>query len=113
MHELSVTEELLTVTLEHAEKANAGRVVRINLVIGDLTGLAGESILFYFTILAEGTMAEKSLLDITRVPARVRCEKCSFDFTPNADNWRCPLCNGYRGEIVCGREFYVDSIEIE
>lgn len=113
MHEFAVTEELLTVTLEHAKKANAGKVLQINLVIGDLTGLAGESIRFYFNILAEGTIAEESLINISRVPARVRCERCTQDFAPKADNWRCPVCDGYRGNIICGREFYVDSIEID
>lgn len=113
MHELSVTEELLALTLQHAKKANAGKIVKINLVIGSLTGLAEESIRFYFNILSEGTVAEESLINISRIPLRVRCQKCTLDFTPQADNWRCPACNGYRGDIICGRECYVDSIEIE
>ena len=113
MHELSVTGQLLDITLKHAELAVASRVVKINLVIGDLTGIMEESIRFYFDILSEGTKAHKALLTICRVPVRARCGQCRTDFTPDKVNWRCPLCQGALKEIVGGREFYVESIEVE
>ncbi len=48
MHELSVTEQLLGIVLDHARKAEAKRVLKVNLVIGELTGFVrGEhSVLF-------------------------------------------------------------------
>jgi len=61
MHELSVTEEILKITLEHARRAKADRVLKVHLVVGDLTGFAGESIQFYFDLLSEGTEAERPL----------------------------------------------------
>ena len=113
MHELSVTGHLLDVTLEHAEKAMASRVLRIDLVIGDLTGFMEESIRFYFDILSEGTKAQNALLKIARVPVRARCGECRTEFTPKEGGWRCPLCQGPLKEIISGREFYVESIEVE
>jgi hydrogenase nickel incorporation protein HypA/HybF len=113
MHELSVTGNLLDITLEHAEKAMASKVVCINLVIGDLTGLMDESIRFYFDILSEGTKAQGARLAISRIPVRAVCGLCRAQFNPGEGNWRCPLCEGSLNEIVGGREFYVESIEVE
>ena len=113
MHELAVTEQVLNITLEQAHRAKAARVLRINLKIGDLTNFVGESIQFYFDIMAKGTMAEKASLSITRVPARARCRQCQGEFTPAGMDWICPRCGGFIEEIVSGREFYVESIEVE
>ena len=113
MHELSVTESLLDITLEHARKAKAQRVLTVNLVIGDLSSFVGESIQFYFNILSKGTEAEKADLRISRIPARVRCKPCQHEFTPEGMNWLCPRCGGLIEEVISGREFYVESIEVE
>ncbi len=113
MHELSVTNQLLDVTLEHAERAMASKVLKINLVIGDLTGFIEESIRFYFDILSEGTKAHNARLSVVHVPVRARCGQCRTEFTPGKGNWRCPLCHSVLEEITGGREFYVESIEVE
>jgi hydrogenase nickel incorporation protein HypA/HybF len=113
MHELSVTEEILKITLEHARRAKADRVLKVHLVVGDLTGFAGESIQFYFDLLSEGTEAEKAALLITRISIRARCQACREEFSPDGMAWACPQCGGSVEEIVSGREFYVESIEVE
>jgi hydrogenase nickel incorporation protein HypA/HybF len=113
MHELSVTEQLLDITLEHARKANAERVLKINLVIGDLSSFVGESIQFYFDILSEGTKAEKASLSISRIPARASCKQCQNEFTPGGMDWLCPRCGGFIEDMISGREFHVESIEVE
>ena len=113
MHELSVTEQLLNITLEHADRANAQKVLKVNLVIGDLSGFEGESIQFYFDLLSRGTKAEKASLSISRVPARVRCRQCRNEFAPEAMDWLCPRCGGLIEDVISGREFYVESIEVE
>ena len=113
MHELSVTEQLLNITLEHAEKANAKRVLNINLVIGDLSSFVADSIQFYFDLLSEGTKAEKASLSISRIPARARCRQCQNQFAPENLDWLCPRCGGLIEDVISGREFYVESIEVE
>jgi hydrogenase nickel incorporation protein HypA/HybF len=113
MHELSVTEQILNITLDHARQAKAERVLKVNLVIGDLTGFAGESIQFYFDILSKDTEAEKACLSITHLPARARCKQCQNEFTPEVMNWACPRCGGFIENVISGREFYVESIEVD
>lgn len=113
MHELYVTEQLLNITLAEAEKANAGRVMKVNLVIGELTSFMEDSIRFYFDILSEGTIADKAFLSISAVPAKARCGQCHVEFMPRETDWLCPRCGGFMEDLISGREFYVESIEIE
>ncbi len=113
MHELPVTEQILKVVLDHARKAEAHRVVHVNLVIGDLTTFVDESIQFYFDFLSRGTEAEGATLHIRRIPARVRCHACGGEFAPDGVDWRCPHCGGLGGEVLAGRESYIESIEVE
>ena len=113
MHELPVTEQIMEIVLGHARKAKAQRVLKINLVIGELSSFAGESIQFYFDLFSKGTEAENASLSISRVPARARCQACKQEFNPGGMNWFCPSCGGAIEEILGGREFYIESIEVE
>jgi hydrogenase nickel incorporation protein HypA/HybF len=113
MHELSVTEQLLEIVLDHARKAEAKRVLKVNLVIGELTGFVGESIQFCFDMLSKETEAESASLSISRIPAKATCKQCKMEFHPEGMEWFCPACGGPAEEVMGGREFYVESIEIE
>ena len=113
MHELPVTEQILQVTLDHARKAGARRVAHVNLVVGDLTSFVDESIQFYFDFLSRDTEAEGAVLHVRRVPARVRCHACQQEFAPDGIDWRCPHCGGLGGEVLAGRESFIESIEVE
>jgi hydrogenase nickel incorporation protein HypA/HybF len=113
MHELAVTEQVLDVVLRHAEQAKASRVNRIELVIGDMTSFVDDSIQFFFDSLSEGTIAQGAQLVFRRVPVRIRCRQCGTEFEPGSVDWRCPSCAAFAGEVLAGREFYVDSIEID
>ncbi len=105
MHELSVTEDILRIVTAHAQKAGAVHVTRINLVIGDLTSFIDDSIQFYFALLSPGTPAEGAEL-------RFRCRKCAQAFEPEDRDWTCPACGALGGDIIAGKEFYVESIEV-
>ena len=113
MHELPVTEQILKIVLDRARDGKASRVIRINLVIGELTSFAAESIQFYFDMLSKGTEAQDASLSISRIPAKARCHTCKGEFNPGGMNWFCPACGGPVEEILAGREFYVESIEVE
>jgi hydrogenase nickel incorporation protein HypA/HybF len=119
MHELAITQSMLEVALRHAQQAGAQRIVRINLVVGDLSGIVGESVQFYFDIISRGTLAEGAELVFRRVPAGFRCRACGAEYEPHAPGaapdmtWACPACGQLQPEVVGGREFLVESIEVE
>lgn len=113
MHELSVTQSLLDLALRHAEKAQAQRIVRLNLVIGELSGIVGESLQFYWDFVSRGTIAEGAELCFERVPATLRCLGCGHVFSLNGVSYACPRCG--MAEVVPngGDDFRLESIEVE
>ena len=112
MHELSITQNILSIVTEHAKRAGAQKITAINLVVGELTGFVDDSIQFYFDMLSPDTIAAGATLAIRRIPAEVRCRACGEVFALQGYNWACPKCSALGGEIVCGREFSVESIEV-
>jgi hydrogenase nickel incorporation protein HypA/HybF len=113
MHEQSITEGILRVATEHAERAGAQRIAHIHIVVGELSNVSEDSVRFYFELLSQNTIAEKAALHFQRVRARFRCRDCGQEFEPEGLDWNCPHCQALGGDIVAGREFYVESIEVE
>lgn len=113
MHELSVTESLLKITVQHAEQANANRVTDLHIVIGDLASMVDESIQFYWDIIAKETIAEGATLHFRRVPAELQCNTCSEKYQPTDTELECPRCGGVGAAIIAGEEFALESIDVE
>jgi hydrogenase nickel incorporation protein HypA/HybF len=113
LHELSITENLLALALQHAEEARATRIVRLNLVIGDLSSVVDESVQFYWDMLAEGTIAEGAELNFRRVAGRLRCVVCGNTFELNEYDFSCPACGSTRTLVAEGEDFRLESIDVE
>jgi hydrogenase nickel incorporation protein HypA/HybF len=113
LHEFSITQNILSIALETANTAKAGRVSGIKLVIGELTGIVDEFVEFYFDFVSKDTIAAQASLSFRHPPTRLRCRNCDTAFSPNNLDWSCPNCLEQTIEIVSGRECYVESIEVE
>jgi hydrogenase nickel incorporation protein HypA/HybF len=113
MHELAITQSMLDLVLEQAEKAGAKEVGKINLVIGEMTGVVGRCVQFYFDFLSKGTPAEGAALSFKVIPTTARCQNCGKDFKLKEFDWTCPYCRSNNMEIVAGKELFVESIEVE
>jgi hydrogenase nickel incorporation protein HypA/HybF len=113
MHELSVTQSLLDLALKHANQAGATKISSLNITIGDLTSIIDDSVKFYWDIIAKDTMAEGAELNFTRIDTILRCKDCSFKYSPEPGELACPECKGFQVEVISGKEFYLDSIDIE
>ena len=112
MHELSVTQSLLEIALRHGEAAGAQRIVRLNMVVGELASIVNDSVQFYWDIFSQGTPAEGAQLNFTRVPMEMTCLDCARTFLP-AGEFVCPHCASPRVIVSAGEELRVDSIDIE
>ncbi len=99
VHELPITEDILKIALTHGEKNGAKRIVRVNLVIGDLTDLIDEWVQRYFEYLAKDTIAAEAKLVIERVPITVMCGQCKKPFVVDKKklDFNCPVC-GTKGD---------------
>lgn len=113
MHELSVVESLLKITLEHAEKAQARRVLALNLIIGQMSSIVDDSVQFYWDILSKDTIAEGAKLCFQRIPAVYRCWDCEYEYQLDGEHLACPQCGSVRVQLISGNEFRLDSIDIE
>jgi len=113
MHELSITQSILSIALEQAKAAQAKKITRINLTIGELAGVVVESVQFYFDIISKDTIAAEASLSFDRPPTKLRCRNCSATFSPDNLSWACPNCREQTVEIVSGRECHVESIEVQ
>jgi len=112
MHELAVTEDILRIVTEYAEKGNAERVTDINIVIGELSSFVDDSIQFYFNILSPDTVADGATLHFDRIKTRFRCRNCGTEFEPEERDWTCPECQALGGDVIAGKEFFVESIKV-
>lgn len=70
MHELGMATALVEQVEEVARREGAARIVRIELVVGDLSGVDREALEFVFPFAAERTVAEGATLAIEVVPGR-------------------------------------------
>jgi len=113
MHEQSIVESLLALAIKNAEKEKASKILRIYLVVGELSGVVDESVDFYFSLLSKDTIAAQASLFFTYVPARLRCRNCNMIFSPKNFDFHCPQCKKEQVEIMGGRELYIDSMEVE
>jgi hydrogenase nickel incorporation protein HypA/HybF len=113
MHEYSITESLLSLALEKAQEAKARKITRINLVLGELSGVVGECVRQYLGVLGKDTIAGGAALSFETKPTRLKCRHCEKEFSPADHKWACPDCGEISVEIVSGRECYMESIEVE
>jgi len=114
MHELPVTQGIIDVAVETAAANNANHITDIYLVIGDLTSIVDDSIQFYFDFLSKDTLAAGATLHFQRKSASATCLNCSYEWpvTPPLLA-ECPKCKSAQVQITGGREFFIDSIEID
>ena len=111
MHELPVAQNILKIALRHA--GDAKRITRINLVIGDLSSIVGESVKFYWDLISKETLAEGSELQFERIKTRFHCNDCGHEFEPINREFKCPECGSFQAKVIAGKEFLVESIEVE
>ena len=114
MHELPVTQGILSVAIEAAQQHGGHPITDIYLVIGELSSIVDDSVQFYFDLLSKDTLAEGATLHFRREPAQATCWDCghTFEVRPPLTPL-CPACQSPRLHVTGGREFYVESIEID
>jgi hydrogenase nickel incorporation protein HypA/HybF len=113
MHELPVTESILDISLRHADEAGADQINNIYIVIGQLASIIDDSVQFYWDIVSKETIAEGAQLHFRRIKTILLCRKCQFQYSPEQYELSCPECEGREVEVISGKEFYVEAIDVE
>lgn len=113
MHELSITENILNIALDYAQKSGATRVTDLNLVIGQLSSVVDDSVQFYWDIVSKDTLCAGATLHFQRIPAQMICLDCGHTYTLTKGLEACPQCESFRIKVHAGEEFRLESIDIE
>ena len=114
MHELPITQNILEIALRHGNQAQAQKITCLHLAIGQLSSVLDDSVQFYWDMIAEGTIAEGARLNFKRIPALLECQECGQTYMLEGNQLDgCPACESIQVKIVSGKEFQLESIEIE
>ncbi len=113
MHELSITQSILNIALSSAENEHAKKINKIKITLGEMTGCVPQYIQEYFDIVSEGTIAHGAKLEFDSIPASAKCLDCGAETRLIRFRFRCEHCGSQKLKIVSGREFLVDSIDID
>ena len=113
MHEMAITQSMVDLVLDEARKGGARRVTRINLVLGELSGVVGDCVQFYFGLMSKDTIAEGAAIVFSTVATKAKCRQCSRVFEVKESDWICPDCHSVGVDLVAGNELFVESIEVE
>jgi hydrogenase nickel incorporation protein HypA/HybF len=110
LHELSLSSAIVNTVAKHA---GGRRVAVVNLRVGKLRQVIGDTLDFYFAFVARDSVCEGAELRLEVVDAVLHCNCCGHDWEIEIPAFRCPQCGGSDVKVASGDEFEVESIEIE
>jgi Zn finger protein HypA/HybF involved in hydrogenase expression len=109
MHEYGVAQEIADMALKSAE----GRMVaKINLRIGELSGIFSESLTMYLDLIFSDKQATPAEIVVVHEKAAYQCS-CGTLYSPQKLFDPCPSCSGFDRVPVGGAECIIESIEVD
>lgn len=113
MHEYHIVEGIVRQVVEAAKKNNAVRVTRVNLAMGESSGMEESSVRMYFDQISKGTTAEGAELTVSQIKTNLKCENCDMIFERKQKEFACPKCGRPAAPPQPNSEFYIVNIEVE
>ena len=112
MHELSLACSMVEEVERILNAEQAEGVDAITLRIGELSGVDREALEFACPVAVEGTALEQAVIRLETVAARVHCQACHAESAPPLPQIVCAQCDSGEVEIIAGREFVIQSVEL-
>lgn len=117
MHEYILADRVLQSALEFMDKQHLSSISVVDVDVGELLCLEGDSLNMAYGILSKGTKAEGSKLKVHRINGIVSCNKCGYEGglrdIPNEHvidpAFACPYCQA-PVSIKKGNEVKLNSI---
>jgi hydrogenase nickel incorporation protein HypA/HybF len=111
VHEYSIASSLQRLAEEHARKHGAERVVRVEVSVGELSGVEVPLLETAWSLVRERSVCEAAALAVRAVPARWECPRCEKTVAPGLV-LRCEACE-LPAQLVRGDELVLERIEME
>jgi hydrogenase nickel incorporation protein HypA/HybF len=113
MHELGLVLELVKLAANELERGgHTGRVERLNLTVGVLSGASPEALRAAFGVVAETRGWNGAELNITEAPARCACSVCGARCDVRTFVLACPVCGDPLCTMEGGHELQLTSIDL-
>src|SRR3974390_863539 len=80
MHELGIATSILECVQAEAQRHPDGRITKVGVKIGELSGVDRDALQFGFEVLVKDTEWEPLVLDLEFIPRMQRCSKCAYEF---------------------------------
>jgi len=113
MHELPVTQNIINICIEEAEKNGAKKIDKINIVVGALSDIVPDSIHMYFELLTKGTILQGTELKVKKIKARILCKDCGLEEELNKSGFKCNNCKSENVKILGSSQLYIESMEVD
>lgn len=112
MHELSIALGIVKIAEDETAKANAKQVSKIELEIGELSGVEIESLNFVWESAIKDSVLEFAEKDITIIKGKGKCIDCATVFDMKFIYDTCPKCSSILKGILQGKELRVKALEV-
>jgi len=113
MHELSLIRALLQQVDELRASHQAHQLRRINVSVGEFSGVDPDLLQSAFGNSTDGTPLEGVEFLIARVPLTAHCRNCGIDFPLRNFRFVCPDCDSTAIDVVRGEELMLESLTFE
>lgn len=113
MHELSLTQSIIELAIDHARRENAKTILCLTVEIGALSGVMAEAVSFAFDVCSQDTIAQGARLEIRHIPGLGRCLVCHEQTTMETLSYVCPLCGSLALETLQGQEMKFIEMEVD
>ncbi len=109
MHELGITQNIVSIVKEHAKDK---KVERVLLEIGKLSAIMPDAVHFCFDVCSQGTILEKAKLEIIETPGLAVCRQCGAKIVLEKPFGKCN-CGSTQLDLIAGDELKIKEIEVE
>lgn len=110
MHELGITQNIVSIVSEYAE---GKKVQRVLLEIGQLSAIMPDAVQFCFDICSQGTVLENSKLEIIEIPGLAICRQCGTEISLTiAKPFGKCNCGSTQLYLIAGEELKIKQIEV-
>lgn len=110
MHELGIVIEIVNTVEKLAREQNLTQIDTLVLQIGELSTVVPQYIRACYPAAVDGTMMEKTKLEIEILPGNGLCKGCGKVFNLLEHKQICPHCGEKDWELLGGKEFNIKEI---